>query len=94
MGLSGGFIPLLSLILMDLPEVGPARMGMVGGVFFAAGEIGGFGGPSIVGLFKEITGTFSLGLISLAVVCEVMIIPTFLLRVDGKRKKIIKDFNS
>jgi CP family cyanate transporter-like MFS transporter len=92
-GLSGGFMPLLSLTLMDLPEVGPARMGMVGGVFFAAGEIGGFGGPSIIGLFKEITGTFSLGLIFLAVVCEAMIIPTFLLKVDDKRKKLVSDIN-
>jgi nitrate/nitrite transporter NarK len=86
-------MPLLSLTLMDLPEVGPARMGMVGGVFFAAGEIGGFGGPSIVGLFKEITGTFSLGLIFLAVVCEVMIFPTLFLRLDDKRKKLVSDFN-
>jgi cyanate permease len=88
-GLSAGFMPLLLLILMDLPEVGPARMGMVGGVFFAAGEIGGFGGPSLMGLFKDITGTFSPGLIFLAVVCEAMIIPAFLLRVDDKREKLI-----
>jgi nitrate/nitrite transporter NarK len=72
---------------MDLPEVGPERMGMVGGVFFAAGEIGGFGGPVLMGLFKDITGNFSLGLILLAVVCEAMILPTVFLRVDGKPKK-------
>jgi cyanate permease len=86
-GLSGGFMPLLSLVLMDLPEVGPERMGMVGGVFFAAGEIGGFGGPVLMGLFKDITGNFSLGLILLAVVCEAMILPTVFLRVDEKPKK-------
>lgn len=88
-GISGGFMPLLSLILMDLPEVGPARMGMVGGLFFATGEIGGFGGPSLMGLFKDITGTFSLGLIFLAIVCGAMIIPAVLLRVDEKPKRPI-----
>ncbi len=83
-GISGGFMPLLSMILMDLPEVGPARMGMVGGLFFAIGEIGGFGGPAIMGLFKDSTGTFLWGLVFLAVVCEAMIIPTLFLKVDKK----------
>jgi MFS family permease len=85
-GISGGFIPLLSMVLMDLPEVGPARMGVVGGLYFAIGEIGGFGGPAAMGLFKDLTGTFSWGLVFLAVVCEAMIIPTVFLRVDKKLK--------
>lgn len=84
-GVSGGFMPLLSLILMDLPEVGPARMGMVGGLFFAIGEIGGFGGPAIMGLFKDATGTFLWGLVFLAAVCLAMLIPTLFLKVDKKR---------
>lgn len=84
-GLSAGFMPLLTLVLMDLPEVGPARMGMVGGLFFAAGEIGGFGGPALMGLFKDFTGTFTLGLIGLAVICETMILPSLFLKVDEKR---------
>jgi sugar phosphate permease len=85
-GISGGFMPLLSLILMDLPEVGSTRMGMVGGLFFAIGEIGGFGGPASMGLFKDLTGTFLWGLVFLAVVCEAMIIPTLFLKVDKKAK--------
>ena len=52
-GISGGFMPLLQVVLMDLPEVGPKRMGMVGGLFFAIGEIGGFGGPFFMGLLKD-----------------------------------------
>jgi len=85
-GISGGFMPLLSMILMDLPEVGPARMGMVGGLFFAIGEIGGFGGPASMGLFRELTGTFLWGLVFLAVVCELMVIPTLFLKVDRKAR--------
>ena len=84
-GISGGFLPLLSLMLMDLPEVGPARMGMVGGLFFAVGEIGGFGGPAAMGLFKDWTGNFSAGLVFLAVVCAAMIVPTLFLKIDKKR---------
>jgi nitrate/nitrite transporter NarK len=71
---------------MDLPEVGPARMGMVGGVFFAFGEIGGFGGPALMGLFKDYTDGFLWGLIFLAIICEMMIIPTFFLKVDKQVK--------
>jgi MFS transporter, CP family, cyanate transporter len=86
-GLSGGFMPLLTVVLMDLPEVGPARMGIVGGMYFAVGEIGGFVGPSVMGLFKHATGTFTLGLIILAAICEVMILPTLFLKIDQKTKR-------
>ena len=74
------------MVLMDLPEVGPAKMGMVGGVFFAIGEIGGFGGPAMMGLFKDWSGTFLWGLVFLAVFCEAMVIPTIFLKVDKKVK--------
>lgn len=84
-GISGGFTPLLMVVLMDLPEVGPARMGIVGGLFWAVGQIGGFGGPSLMGLLKDITGTFSVGLIVIAVICEAMIIPAVFLKVEKKQ---------
>lgn len=87
-GISGGFMPLLSLILMDLPEVGPSKMGMVGGLLFGVGEIGGFGGPALMGAFKDVTGTFTLGLVVLAVICEGMIIASAFLKVDRKQDKI------
>jgi cyanate permease len=86
-GLSGGFMPLLTVVLMDLPEVGPARMGIVGGMYFAVGEIGGFAGPSLMGLFKDATGTFTLGLIVLAAICELMILPTLFLKIDQKTNR-------
>lgn len=86
-GLSGGFVPLISLVLMDLPEVGQARMGLIGGLLFSVGEIGGFGGPALMGMFKDITGTFTVGLVFLGVVCEAMILPAILLKFDKKPKK-------
>jgi nitrate/nitrite transporter NarK len=63
-------------------------MGMVGGLFFAVGEIGGFGGPAVMGLFKDWTGNFSAGLVFLAVVCAAMLSPTLVLKVDKKPGKI------
>jgi len=81
-GLTSGLMPLLMVILMDLPEVGPSRMGMVAGLFFAIGELGGFAGPFAVGLLKDLTGTFLSGLIFLSAFCFTVLIPAVLLKVD------------
>jgi MFS transporter, CP family, cyanate transporter len=81
-GISGGAATLLTMVLMDLPEVGPRRLGRVGGFFFAIGEIGGFGGPAMMGLMKDATGTYLWGLLFLCIVCEVMVIPTLFLKID------------
>jgi cyanate permease len=53
--------PLLILILMDAPEVGSRYMGAAGGMFFCAGETGGFTGPLIMGTLVDITGSFLPG---------------------------------
>jgi len=74
-----GLLPLLSVTLMDLPEVGPARMGIIGGLYFSIGEIGGFGGPFILGISKELTNSFVPGLIFFAIVTEAAILLTMLL---------------
>jgi cyanate permease len=83
-----GFMPMLMVTLMDLPEVGPERMGAVGGLYFAIGEIGGFGGPFVMGLLKDITGIFFSGIIFLVVVAEVSIVFAALLNVDTPRNKL------
>jgi cyanate permease len=80
--IKGGYMPLLMVILMDMPEVGAKRMGIVGGLYFAVGEIGGFGGPFMLGLLKDITGVFLSGIVFLATVCEAMIVLAFLLKVE------------
>ena len=54
-------VPLLMLILMDIPEVGSRYMGSAGGMFFCVAEIGGFAGPFIVGAIRDLTGGFLMG---------------------------------
>jgi cyanate permease len=58
--------PLLMLMLMDMPEVGSRYMGSVGGMYFCISEIGGFAGPFMMGALVDITGSFLLGVLTLA----------------------------
>ena len=51
-------VPLLTLILMETPEVGQRYMGSAGGLFFCISEIGGFMSPFVVGLMVDWTGGF------------------------------------
>jgi cyanate permease len=67
---AGGVGPVLLTILMDMREVGAGAMG----------EVGGFSGPSVMGLLKDVTGGFTAGLLMLALITVVMLIPTALLR--------------
>jgi cyanate permease len=84
-----GLLPLLTVTLMDLPEVGPARMGIIGGLYFSIGEIGGFGGPFILGLSKELTNSFVPGLMFFAFVSEIAILLTGLLEFSSAHTKNI-----
>jgi len=61
-------MPVLSLVLMETPGVGAARIGAAMGLFFAAAEIGGFGAPVLVGLLRDATGSLTWGVLSLAIV--------------------------
>jgi CP family cyanate transporter-like MFS transporter len=51
-------LPLLVLILMDLPEIGSRYMGSAAGLYFCISELGGFLGPFIVGAIKDLSGGF------------------------------------
>ena len=64
---SRGLLPIIMLILMDLPQVGSERMGAAGGLFFTAGEVGGVLGPLLLGVAADVTGGFGGGLLILAV---------------------------
>lgn len=64
--------PFLMLLMMESPAVGAAAMGAAGGLFFTIGEIGGFSGPSAMGLLLDLTGGFTLGLFVLAAVLLTM----------------------
>jgi cyanate permease len=54
-------VPLLTLILMETPEVGAKHMGTAGGLFFCIAEIGGFMGPFLLGALVDWTGGFLAG---------------------------------
>jgi cyanate permease len=77
---AGGVGPVLLTILMDLKEVGAGAMGAAAGIYFAVGEVGGFSGPSVMGLLKDLSGGFTAGLLMLAAITVVMLIPTAMLR--------------
>ena len=77
-----GLLPLLMVTLMDLPEVDSTQMGVIGGLYFSIGEIGGFGGPFVMGLLMDVTGSFVAGIIFIAAVTEAAIILVALLDVD------------
>jgi len=63
------FFPILTLILMDAPEVGSAHMGSVGGMFYCVSEIGGFAGPLIMGAIVDLTGSFQMGNLFFVLLC-------------------------
>jgi len=58
----------LIMVLMDLPQVGPVRMGSAGGLFFTTGEVGGVLGPLLLGVISDVTGGFGASLLMLAMV--------------------------
>ncbi len=56
-----GILPILMLVLMEIPEVGSRYMGSAGGMFFCVAEIGGFTGPLVIGTVKDLSGSFLIG---------------------------------
>lgn len=74
------FYAILTLILMDTPEVGSAHMGSIGGMFFCISEIGGFAGPLIMGAIVDATGSFQTGTFFFAALCLTSFILAFCLK--------------
>jgi cyanate permease len=74
-------IPLMLNTLMETPSVGAKNMGAAAGLFFAVGEVGGTLGPVLVGLTADMTGSFMSGVLMLAAVMWVMILPALRIRV-------------
>jgi cyanate permease len=78
--LQSSYIPILTLVLMDAPEIEPRFLGAVGGMFFFVAEIGGFSGPLMMGVLADATGTFFAGTLFCALLNLVMIVLSFSLR--------------
>jgi cyanate permease len=74
-------IPLMLNTLMETPGVGARHMGAAAGLFFAVGEVGGTLGPVMVGLAADMKGSFMGGILALAAVIWVMILPALRIRV-------------
>ncbi len=62
---------MLLLVLLDTPGIGARRMGAAGGIFFAVAEVGGFSGPFLIGLMRDITGTLNSGLLLIGITAAV-----------------------
>ena len=73
-------MPLLMLILMEIPEVGSRYMGSAAGMFFCVAEIGGFAGPFILGAIRDLTGGFLIGVSFIAGLSVAMSVMVLLLR--------------
>ena len=71
---SGAVMPLMLVVLMDLPDVGAEYTGMASGLFFSIGLSMGFIGPIVVGYLTDLTSSFLPSLILLAIVVEAMIV--------------------
>jgi CP family cyanate transporter-like MFS transporter len=74
-GIGGSTLMTLAmLILVEQPQVGAARAGMAGGLFFAAAEIGGVLGPLSLGVLFDLTGGFSLSLAILTAIMAILVL--------------------
>jgi nitrate/nitrite transporter NarK len=82
-------VPLLTLILMDTPEVGSKYMGSAGGLFFCISEIGGFLSPLVVGMLVDWTGDFLVGGYFIMVLGLAIFMLTFL--IQDSRESCIQD---
>jgi cyanate permease len=82
-GVTGpALLPLMVLILMDVPEIGTAYMGSVVGIYFCACEIGGIIGPFLMGFFFDLFKNFLVGACFLAILGLIIAAMTFPLKMQ------------
>jgi cyanate permease len=67
-------MPIAVLLLMELPGIGKQHMGIAGGMFFTAAEIGGVSGPLAIGILKDASGDFDAAMLMLAAVCILLLL--------------------
>ena len=76
----GSAMTLSILVLLDIPGVGTERAGVAGGMFFSAAEIGGVGGPLLIGVASDLSGGFSASLYMLTGMSVVLLFLLLTLR--------------
>jgi len=79
-------LPLLVLLLMDLPEIGSKYMGSASGMYFCVAELGGFLGPLTVGAIKDWAGGFLVATCFLAGVSFIRIFAALSLKIKPGRE--------
>ncbi len=68
----GSMMTIMVLVLVETRGVDTRSVGLAGGLFFSAAEIGGVLGPLSVGLLSDLTGDFSAALYLLTGVCAAL----------------------
>jgi len=79
--------PLITLILMDTPDVEPKYMGSASGLFFCISEIGGFMAPLVIGILVDWTGGFTAAGNFMAALCLTIFGLSFL--VQGRQAIVV-----
>ena len=77
---AGSMMTVLVLTLVEVPGVGARRSGTAGGFFFSAAEVGGVGGPVLIGVLFSAHGHFSSSLMVLALLGVMLLMGVFPLR--------------
>jgi len=58
----GGISTLIRSIPMEMRGIGPEFTGTAVGLLFTFGQVGGFAGPFLVGVLRDVTGTYDAGI--------------------------------
>jgi len=90
----GSMMAILLLIMMEIPQVGARYTGSAGGMFFAAAEVGGVLGPLSLGLLYDTEKSFQSGLNMLSMVCLMLLVLAFILKLMLKRELTQNKFSS
>ncbi len=73
-------LPMCSLLLMETPGVGAAKMGVAAGLFFASAEIGGFLGPYVMGELRDSYMSLGPGFLMVAATAALLVPIVLLVR--------------
>ena len=84
----------MTLILMESRGIGSRYIGSAAGLFFAAAEIGGFGGPALLGLMRGAPGNLVTGFLTVAIVSAGMILLLPLLKENISQPDSLGSSNS
>jgi cyanate permease len=76
----GAMMTVLILVLVEIPGVGERRAGTAGGLFFSVAEIGGVGGPVLLGLLYDRSGGFASSLWLLVLIALLLMVAVAPLR--------------